>query len=122
VAQQLRSAQKAAQKPRSRADSLSMSPPPVRKRLPKSVHREIIAAYQAGSTTRQLAQVYGASKTSIQHILHAEGITLRRQPLTPDQAREAKRLYATGLSTYAIAKQFGVVQSTVWRALNSPQC
>jgi DNA invertase Pin-like site-specific DNA recombinase len=117
VAQQLRSARKATQRPRSRAGSLTISPPPVRKRLPKSVHPQIVAAYQAGATTRQLAKDYGASKTNIQHILHTEGVTLRRQPLTPDQVREARILHQAGLSTYAIAKKFGVVQSTVWRAL-----
>jgi hypothetical protein len=40
------------------------SPPPARKRLPKSVHLESVGAYQAGSTTRQLAKDYGASKTN----------------------------------------------------------
>lgn len=109
-------ARKAATKPRPAGRS-HPSPSPTRKRLPKVLHPEIIAAYQAGATTRQLAARYQVSKTNIEDLLHRAGVTMRNQPLTKAQIQEAQQLHAQGLSTYKIAERFGVVQSNVWRAL-----
>jgi integrase len=111
-------AHKAAGKPRKPGRS-SPSPVPIRRRLSQTLHPEIIAMYEAGATTRQLAKDHGVSKGNIEHLLHQAGVRMRNQPLTPEQIREAAHLHAQGLSTYKIAERFGVVQSTVWRALRS---
>jgi transposase len=95
----------------------SVSPPAVRKKLPRTIHTEIIQAYESGATTRQLAASYGVSKTNIKDLLHRNGVDMRNRPLTANQIQEAIDLHAGGLSTYKIAERFGVVQSTVWRAL-----
>jgi transposase-like protein len=108
-------AKKGASTPRKPGRS-NPSPVPVRKRVPKHLHQEIITSYQAGATTRQLAQHYGVCKTNIENLLHRANVPMRNQPLTPNQVSEAIQLRAQGLSTYKIAERFGVVQSTVWRA------
>ena len=101
----------------SRVERTRVTPPPVRVRLPNSLQPEIVAAYLAGASTRQLGERYGCSKAAIETMLHRAGTKMRKQPLTPEQVKDAKRLHATGLSTYKIASQFGVAQCTVWRAL-----
>jgi DNA invertase Pin-like site-specific DNA recombinase len=111
-------ARKAAGKSRKPGQSHA-SPAPIRKRLPKTLHPEIIKAYQTGATTRQLAKDRSVSKGNIEHLLPQAGVMMRNQPLGPEQIGEAARLHAQGLSTYKIAQRFGVVQSTVWRALGA---
>lgn len=112
----LQKAVKAAKKPRKLGRS-TPTPPPIRRRIPWDCHQDIIAAYRGGATTRQLAKDHGVCKTNIEDLLHRNGVRMRKQPLTPDQIEEAARLRDQGLSTYKIADRFGVVQSTVWRAL-----
>jgi DNA-directed RNA polymerase specialized sigma24 family protein len=85
--------------------------------LPAHLHPEIIAAYESGATSRQLAKFYEVSKTNIEDLLHRAGVSMRYQSLTPDQVKEAIELHAQGLSTYKIAAKFGVAQCTVWRAI-----
>jgi DNA invertase Pin-like site-specific DNA recombinase len=111
-------ARKAAGKPRKPGRS-SPSPVPIRRRLPQTLHPEIIAKYQAGATTRQLADIYKVSRGNIEDLLHRTGTPVRYRALTPKQIQEAAVLHAQGQSTYKIAERFGVVQSTVWRALRN---
>jgi hypothetical protein len=61
-----------------------VSPPPIRVRLPRSLHAELIEAYTSGATTCRVAQTYGCSKSAVEHILHRSGTPMRNQPLTPD--------------------------------------
>jgi transcriptional regulator of aromatic amino acid metabolism len=69
--------------------------------------------YQAGETTQQIGTSYGISKTRVATILRKQGITIRRQGLTDEQAREAAALYATGKSLAWLGTRFGVSHTTI---------
>jgi lambda repressor-like predicted transcriptional regulator len=58
------------------------------------------------------------AKRTISTLLRANGVTLRRQGLTNDQAREAATLYTAGRSLAWIANHFGGISpTTIARAL-----
>jgi hypothetical protein len=58
--------------------------------------------YQLGMTTQQIGTYYGISKTRVATILREQGVTIRRQGLNDEQAREAAKLYASGKSLAVI--------------------
>jgi hypothetical protein len=74
---------------------------------------DIATRYQAGDTTQQIATDYGISKTRVATVLREQGITIRRQGLTSEQAREAAALYAAGKSLAWLGKRYGVSHTTV---------
>ncbi|WP_155848573.1 hypothetical protein [Arthrobacter sp. 35W] len=99
-----------------------------RKPKPKSsakiVHRltaadqaDITARYQQGWSSRQLAETYSISKTSIVILLREAGIPIRRQGLSNSEAEEITGHYGTGASLAAIGKAYGVSADTVRKLL-----
>jgi predicted GNAT family acetyltransferase len=74
---------------------------------------DIAARYQAGDTTQQIGMHYGISKTRVATVLREQGVALRRQGLSGEQAREAADLYATGRSLAWLGARFGVSHTTI---------
>ena len=74
---------------------------------------DIVARYEAGETTQQIASRHEISKTRVSTILREKGIVIRRQGLTTEQAREAATLYMAGKSLAWIGAHFGVSYTTV---------
>ncbi len=66
-----------------------------------------MSAYQAGVSAPKLAEQYGVSRVAIQQLLHDQGVTLRRRPLSEGQLQRVRDLHEAGLSTYAIARRGG---------------
>ncbi|GFM21333.1 hypothetical protein PO1_contig-120-9 [Mycobacterium sp. PO1] len=77
----------------------------------------IVAWYEAGETTQQIGACYGISKTRVAAILREQGVMIRRQGLTDEQAREAATLYVAGKSLASIGAKFNVSHTTVAAAL-----
>lgn len=77
----------------------------------------IVAGYERGLTTRQLADRHGLGKTTVQDLLHEAGVALRKQPLATDEVVLAASLYRTGLTLGAVAHELSTHPSTIWRTL-----
>ncbi|MDM2496042.1 helix-turn-helix domain-containing protein [Mycobacteroides abscessus] len=69
--------------------------------------------YEAGETTQRVGTRYGISKTRVATVLREQSVTIRRQGLTDEQAKEAVELYASGKSLAQIGARFGVSHTTV---------
>lgn len=92
-----------------------MSETPTRLR-PERV-AQLLADRDAGFTLKQLASKYGiARQTVIDHCKRAGRARLAR-PLEADEAREAARLYESGLSLVAVGERFGVGRGAVKTAV-----
>jgi hypothetical protein len=77
---------------------------------------DIQGRYEGGETTQQIGVSYGVSKTRVARTLREQGVPLRRQGLTNEQASEAADLYA-GKSLACLAARYAVSPMTVSRAL-----
>jgi hypothetical protein len=73
--------------------------------------------YQLGMTTQQIGAHYGISKTRVATVLREQGVTIRRQGLTPEQVTEATTLYAAGKSLAWLGARYGVSHTTIGAAL-----
>ena len=79
---------------------------------------QIVAKYQSGISTNRIATEHHLAKRTISALLRANGVDLRHQGLTHEQAGEAAELYAAGHSLAHIADRFGGISpTTVARAL-----
>jgi hypothetical protein len=78
---------------------------------------DIVHRYEADETAQQVGAHYGISKTRVATVLREQGITIRRQGLTDEQAVEAAKLYAAGNSLARLGVRFGVSHSTIAAAL-----
>lgn len=84
--------------------------------LPDSV---IVAQYEDGASTTELAKTYEVSSETIRRLLMRHNVRLRpahqaiattanyRQPMTEEQRAEVVRLYQQGLSAEQVAKRMG---------------
>jgi len=77
----------------------------------------LVAGYEAGETTKELAAEYGIHRVTVSSHLRRAGIPLRRSGLNAAQIAEAADLYRAGYSSERIAERFGVNADTVIRAL-----
>lgn len=73
--------------------------------------------YTAGASIRALSQEYGVSRGGLRQLLQGEGVALREQGITPDDAEKAVRLYETGLTIREV-EQVGYSYGTIQRMLN----
>lgn len=103
---------------------VSVPPKPARRRprtllqrLSEEVVKEIVAAYHAGATTREVGERFGLAHSSINKLLRQHGIVARRRSPGADEIRQAVELYEAGLSTRVIAGHLGFGASTILRAL-----
>jgi len=80
---------------------------------------QLLAERDARFTLKHLASKYGiARQTVIDHCKRA-GRTRQVRPLKADEAREAARLYETGLSLVAVGERFGVGRGAVKTAVHA---
>lgn len=89
------------------------------RRLSSEKITELVAAYQAGTSTNELCQRYEVSKGGVLKLLAGHGVAMRQQPMTQDEIDEAVWLYVTdGLSIRTIAQRLGKSKGSVWKALH----
>jgi transcriptional regulator of acetoin/glycerol metabolism len=87
------------------------------RRLTADEVRELVAAYEAGSTAYELAGQFGVHRVTVTSLLHRSGVVMRRCGLSKEQINETVALYRQGWPVARIGKHFGVDGTTVWRAL-----
>lgn len=78
---------------------------------------ELVAAYQAGAGTHEVAEMFRVHHTTAIAHLRRRSIPLRRRGLDETQQETACRLYAEGLTLMEVGLRFGVAQATVGRAV-----
>ena len=78
---------------------------------------DIVQKYNSGDTTQQIGAHFGISKSRVASVLRAQGITIRRQGLTIEQASEVGMLYAVGQSLAWLGARYDVSHTTVAAAL-----
>jgi hypothetical protein len=62
-------------------------------------------------------ETYALSKTSVLKLLKANGVVIRRQPLTEEQLQQTAKLYNTGRSLAAIESELDIPKESIRRAL-----
>lgn len=90
----------------------------IRRRLTPHTIAELVARYKAGEHTPALSREYGISKTGLLELLRTEGVPLRRQAITPEDAEKAVRLYESGLTIKQVVEQVGYSYGTIRRVLH----
>lgn len=73
---------------------------------------ELVTRYTAGETVRALSREYGVSRSWLCQLLQSEGVALREQGITPEDAEMAIGLYESGLTIRQV-----VDKSTIHRLL-----
>ena len=97
----------------------------VKKYVPKQSHtrldpkqiNDLIVAYQAGSTIKELTVQFQIHRTTVSKILERRGVPKRYRPLAPEQIEYAIKAYQAGSSSKMIGDLLGVNASTIWRTL-----
>ena len=87
-------------------------------RLSDETVADILAAYQAGATTREVGHRFRVAHSSINKLVRQHGVTARRRSPSPEEVEQAVSLYEAGLSTRVIAEHLGFGASTIFRALS----
>lgn len=87
------------------------------RRLSPEALDSIVAEYEKGASSRDLAAGYGISKNAVIDLLRSRGVSIRRQPLPPEQVTEAVRLYESGLSLVKVGDALGISPRTIHRTL-----
>jgi hypothetical protein len=86
-------------------------------RLEPVVVAKLIAEYEAGTSTTQLAALFELSKGAVLTLLHEAGVPMRRRPLTDQELADARQLYESGLSLVAVGERIGRHHTTVHLSL-----
>lgn len=100
-----------------------------RKALTSAQERQVVTAYEAGATCRELAAQYGCSDVSIRNALKRSGATMRttsesravRRRWGSEVEEEALQQYRDGLSVKQLAKHWGVRTSVISEFLERRQ-
>lgn len=81
---------------------------------------ELVAAYMAGATVRDLTQQFGIHRTTVLEHLKRNGVSRRphQRKLTELDVQAAVRLYRAGWSTTRLGRRFRVDAETVRRELH----
>ncbi len=69
---------------------------------------DLVAEYQSGTTTKEIAAIYGIHHTTVSIYLKRKGVALRYKVMSPKQVTEARDLYESGLSLAKISDQLGL--------------
>ncbi len=99
-------------------DGSVVQPRRLDRRLTAETIGELVAAYEAGTSTAELCNCYGLSKGGVLKLLHEAGVEMQRQGLTGEQIEVAVRLREQGLGYGAIAQRIGKAKSSVREALS----
>lgn len=89
----------------------------VQNRLNSDAVADLVAAYQAGATLKDLSTQFQIARTTIMAHLNRAGTPRRRPILGPEQVEQAARLYDEGCSLARLADRFHVEAGTVGSAL-----
>jgi hypothetical protein len=76
-----------------------------------------VQKYESGNTTQEIGVRYGISKTRVATVLREQGITIRRQGLTGEQANEDTGHYIDGRSVAWRGARYRVSHAIVATAL-----
>lgn len=79
----------------------------LRRRLRPQAIEQLVARYTAGETIRGLSREYSVSRSGLCQLLQDEGVALREQGITPDDAENAVRLYESGLTIKQVVAHIG---------------
>jgi hypothetical protein len=74
-------------------------------RLTDAQQVELVSAYRAGATGRQLAERYGVARSSVLVLIESHGVVLRHRRLTADECALVVELYQQGVRQVDIARQ-----------------
>ena len=77
----------------------------------------IVVEYERGVPSTELARSLGVGKAGILGLLREHGVTLRLQPMTPNDVQEAIRLYQQGWSLARVGRELGRDHSAIRDAL-----
>ncbi|MFQ6143298.1 hypothetical protein ACLMNJ_09470 [Streptomyces seoulensis] len=83
------------------------------RRLKDHEVEELVTAYEAGSTLRQLAERFKIERRTVSKILKRQGVATRWRRLTEADIDKAEHLYAQGWSSARIADLLKVDPETV---------
>ncbi len=89
----------------------------VHRRLRSAEIERLVAGYLDGLTVYQLADQFPIHRATVSLLLERQGVPRRNRPLSPDQVKRARALYATGQSLVAVGGQLGCHASTIYSAL-----
>lgn len=78
---------------------------------------ELVAAYQAGGTARELARQFGWHRHTVERALRSRGIQSRLRSLTAPEIQDVVELYQQGLSMAQVAAHIGRSSKLVLNAL-----
>jgi hypothetical protein len=99
------------------------SPTPLSVRRPQqrvtaSLLSDLIAGYEAGETTYQLARKYGINRNTVAAHLRSAGVTIRMDGMTPEQIEQAVEYYKTGWPLAQVGRELGADAETVRKRLH----
>lgn len=86
-------------------------------RLDAPATTELIDAYRAGVRIKDLARRFDVHRTTVTSLLLRHDVELRPVGLSPDQVRDAARLYRDGWALARLGQKFDVDDMTVRRYL-----
>lgn len=101
-------------------DARSSSPPagrPPQQRVTADLLRDLIAGYEAGETTYQLAREHGLNRNTVAAHLRSAGVTIRMDGRTPEQIAQAAEYYTAGWSLAQVGREVGADAETVRKRL-----
>ena len=90
----------------------------LRRRLAPRVVEELTTRYAAGEAIRALSREYGVSRSGLCQLLLRDGVALRRQGITPEDADEAVRLYQDGFTIRQVVDRVGHSYGTIRKVLH----
>jgi len=102
-----------------RAKSEKKSAPRQNRRFTKREITEIVANYESGIGTYELARTYACHRTTIAKLLNRNAVKRRSHNIAPDRLSDAAARYAEGQSLAQIAKGIGISPTTVLKHLRS---
>lgn len=83
---------------------------------PHEIER-LLARYQAGSTAKELGDLWGVHRATVSALLKERGVQLRNRPLDEGEVSAAIRLYQSGLSLAAVGQRLSRDPNSVRLAL-----
>lgn len=89
----------------------------IMQRLKPEQRADLVRAYTAGSTVRELAEQLGMHRTTVVAHLRRDGVPLRPHGLSPNQLNDSIRLYQSGWSLRRIGARYGCNAETVRTSL-----
>lgn len=77
----------------------------------------MVDAYASGDHVGEIAERFGVDRNTVHNVLKLADVARRPRGLDEDQALQAVRMYADGLSVARIARYFGFAPSGIDRLL-----